>query len=263
MKHDFALSTLQARTILSVIDLLDASGNTKNEIESAAEKVITFLFETFPNDFSADEIGIMESFTLSHIAKKSISNGVLTVFDYIAILADVKRMNETDRNDFGAFGDLYEILVRIALVKKASLIRPSMLTVKAIYQNDVVSKKYGIIEIGHNGKTFTQGTLLDYMAGKYQSVIYGVFEKEDKQAIYEYCIRGQYEKAIEYVSQYSAIWTDKYQFQVDMDNLSRGKGIAKKGDNIQVVYNPSKHTAFLMALEDGRFETLADRLANK
>ena len=263
MKHDFALSTLQARTILAVIDELNAIGNTKTEIENAAENVINYIFENFPTDFSYDCIGVIESFTLSNIAKKSINNGVLTVYDYIAILADVKRTNETELNDFGAFGDLFEVLVRIALVKKTSLIRPSMLTVKAIYQNDVVSKKYGIIEVGHNGKTFSQGTLLDYMAGKYQSVIYGVFEKEDKEIVYDYCIRGEYEQAVNYVAQYSAIWTDKYQFQADMNSISRGQGIAKKGGCIQVVYNPSKHTAFLLALENGKFEVLADKLAKK
>ena len=263
MKHDFSLSTLQARTILAVIDDLNATGNTKTEIEKAAERVIDYIFDVFPADFSCDCIGAIEAFTLSNIAKKSINDGILTVFDYIAILADVKRMNETDLNDYGAFGDLYEVLIRIALVKKASLIRPSMLTVKAMYQNDVVSKKYGVIEIGHNGKTFSQGTLLDYMAGKYQSVIYGVFEKEDKEIVYNYCISGQYEKAVDYVAQYSAIWTDKYQFQADMDSLSRGQGITKKSGCIQVVYNPSKHTAFLMALENGKFEVLADRLTKK
>lgn len=263
MKHDFSLSTLQARTILAVIDELNAIGNTKTEIENAAENVINYIFENFPSDFSRDCIGVIEAFTLSNIAKKSINDGILTVFDYIAILADVKRMNETDLNDYGAFGDLYEILVRIALVKKASLIRPSMLTVKAMYQNDVVSKKYGVIEIGHNGKTFSQGTLLNYMAGKYQSVIYGVFEKEDKQAVYDLCIAGNYMDAVDYVAQYSAIWLDKYQFQADMNNLSRGQGITKKGGNIQVVYNPSKHTAFIMALENGQFDTLSDKLSSK
>lgn len=263
MRHDFTLSTLQARTILAVINELNATGNTKSEIEKAAENVINFIYEEFPDDFSADIIGTVEAFTLSNIAKKSIKNGILTVFDYIAILADVKRVNESQLNDFGAFGDLYEVLVRIALVKKACLIRPSMLTVKSIYQNDVVSKKYGIIEIGHNGKTFSQGTLLDYMAGKYQSVIYGVFEKEDKEIVYNYCATGQYEKAVDYISEYSAIWSDKYQFQVDMNNLTRGQGIVKKGGNIQVVYNPSKHNAFIMALENGMFESLKDRLTSK
>ncbi len=57
-----------------------------------------------------------------------------------------------------------------------------------------------------------------------------------------------------------SIWDNKYKFQSDMDNLTRGKGITIKGGSIQVVYNPGKYKAFLNALEEGTFTSLYDIL---
>ena len=88
------------------------------------------------------------------------------------------------------------------------------------------------------------------MAGKYTSVIYGVFSDIDKKTVYEYCKNKEYNKAIDYVCNYSAYWSDKYDCEKDLNNLSRGKGITAKAAGIQIVYNESKYNAFVSALEN-------------
>ena len=200
------------------------------------------------------------AFILSSLEKKAIDNRKISPVEYLAIFAEVKSENEVIINDFGAFGDLFEVLVRCALVKKLSLLRSSMLYTKASGDNDIISKKLGKLEVGHNGKSFTQGNLFDYMAGDYNAIVYGMFSVDDKEEIYTYCKQKEYEKAIDYVSQYACYWSDKYAFLSDMNNLTRGKGITVKGENIQVVYNDGKYTAFQMAIEAGAFHTLSEIL---
>ena len=184
----------------------------------------------------------------------------MTVLEYIAILAEVKENNEKDIHDFGAFGDLFEVLIRCALMRKYSLVKWSMLSVKAINTSDIISKKFGIVEVGHNGKTLSYGNLFDYMAGDYTSIVYGVFTEEDKKEVYNLCKAHKYEKALDYVTSYSVYWASKYQFQEDMDNLTRGKGITAKKCGIQVVYNDGKYNAFINAIEEGNLTSLYETL---
>ena len=145
-------------------------------------------------------------------------------------------------------------------MRKIALVRWSMLSVKDIKTSDIISKKFGVVEVGHNGKTLTFGTMFDYMNGDYTSVVYGVFAEEDKKEVYALVREKQYDKAIEYITNYCGYWSNKYDFQSDMDNLTRGKGITAKGANIQVVYNEGKYNAFVNALEEGTITSLADVL---
>ena len=255
-----SLSTLQARTILSAIVAFLGSLSSREDIEKAALSIVDNLCALFPVQFpSVDRLSFL-SFALSSCAKEGIKRGELAILDYLSMLADIKENNEQDIKDFGAFGDLLEILVRCAFMRNISLVRWSVLSVKAINQNDIASRKYGIVEVGHNGKTFTYGTMFDYMAGDYTSVVYGVFSEEDKKEVYSLVRNKEYEKAIDYISNYCGYWANKYDFQKDMDNLTRGKGITAKGANIQAVFNEGKYNAFLLALDDGRITSLADTL---
>lgn len=260
MKHDFALSTLQARTALALINQSAATLDSKQAIETESKKIIETLTKQFPANYPAEIIPALWAFVLSNVGKKAVRDNTITAYEYIAILAESKRENAETRKDFGAFGDLFEILARLALVKNQNLINWRLLTVKDINRPDIVSNKYGIIECGTNGKTWTYGTLFDYMAGDYTSVIYGVFMDEDKQAIYDLCANQQIEEAIDYIAQYSVYWPDKYQFQYDMDNLTRGKGITEKGGNIQCQFNIGKYDAFIAALESGKFKSLKESI---
>lgn len=259
-RHNHSLTTLQARTILSLITSFIGSLITRENIEKAASYVVEHLEKTFPNNFPIIGHFSYMAFALSSFAKEGIKRGELNVLDYIAMLASIKEENEETLSDYGAFGDLFEILVRCAFMRRISLVKWSMLSVKDVKTADIISKKFGIIEVGHNGKSLTFGTLFDYMDGDYTSFVYGVFSKEDKKEIYELCKNKEYEKAIDYITSYSAYWENKYDFQNDMDNLSRGKGITVKGADIQVVYNESKYNAFMLALDNGVIKSLKETL---
>lgn len=259
-RHNNSITTLQARTILSAILSFVGVFATRADIENAALSIVDNLCTLFPVQFpSVDKFSFL-SFALSSCAKEGIKRGELKILDYLSMLADIKENNENERKDFGAFGDLLEILVRCAFMKKLALVRWSMLSVKDIKTDDITSKRFGIVEVGHNGKSLTYGTMFDYMDGSYTSVVYGMFSDEDKKDIYSLVRAKQYEKAIDYVCNYCGYWSNKYDFQSDMDNLTRGKGITAKGENIQIVYNIGKYNAFQSAIEEGKIITLADTL---
>lgn len=259
-RHENSLTTLQARSILSAILAFIGSLSSRSDIEKAAFSIVDNLISLFPVQFpSVDKLSFL-SFALSSCAKEGIKRGELTILDYLSILADIKEENEKNISDYGAFGDLFEILVRCAFMRKFALVRWSMLSVKDIKTADIISKKYGVIEVGHNGKTLTFGTVFDYMEGSYTSVVYGVFSEEDKKEVYTLVRNKEYEKAIDYICAYSAYWENKYDFQKDMDNLTRGKGITVKSCGVQVVYNAGKYDAFLAALEEGKIKSLAETL---
>lgn len=260
-RYENSISTLQARTILSVIESYTKPIESKSDVEKVGKLAVKLCLDKFPSVFKKDEVKSYMAFALSATAKEAVKNGSMKVLDYIAILAEAKEENETAIKDFGAFGDLYEILIRCALLRKISLVRWSALSVKEVETNDIESKKFGLLEVGHNGKTLTFGTMFDYMEGKYQSVIYGVFSDEDKAEIYDLCKEKNYSKAIEYVCTYSVYWSNKYDFQNDMDNLTSGKGITAKSCGIQVVYNAGKYKAFKDAIENGTFTSLLETLS--
>lgn len=262
MKHDKAntLTTLQARTAIEAVNRDATVIDSKDMIYSTAEKICASLIASFPAYYNETILPLMMSLVLAMCGRKAVKQGYITVSEYIAFLAEHKENNESDKNDFGAFGDLVEILARCALVKNLNLVQYSMLSVKGIFENDIVSKKYGVLEVGHNGKTLTFGNLFDYMQGDYNGIIYGVFDDYDKQTVYDYCKAQQIKQAVDFVAAYMVLWSDKYTFRTDMDNLSRGKGITVKPCGPQVVYNPSKYKAFQDAIEAGTFKTLSDIL---
>lgn len=267
-RYENSLTTLQSRSILYFIEHNAPAMHNKYDVEDFAFSVVETLESDFPEVFPIDENNGKENnphfsylaFTFSACAKFAIKCGDLKVIEYISILAEVKQDNEKDIHDLGAFGDLFEILVRCAFMRKQTLVKWSALSVKAIENADMTSKKYGVVEIGHNGKTLTFGTVFDHMAGDFTSVVYGVFSEEDKKEVYTLCRSKEYEKAIDYITSYSVYWDSKYQFENDMNNLTRGKGITVKKCGVQVVYNAGKYNAFVSALEEGKFTSLFDML---
>lgn len=259
-RYTNTLTTLQSRTIISVINSTNEKLCTKSIIEKVALETVETVEKRFPSQFPNELHNSYIAFALSSCAKIGVKNGDLNVIEYISILASAKQENEKSIRDFGAFGDLFEILVRCAMIKNIHLVKWSALSVKDVKHADIVSKKFGVVEVGHNGKTLTFGTLLDFMEGEYTSMVYGVFSDEDKEDVYNLCIHHEYEKAIDYISNYSVYWDNKYNFQHDMNELTRGKGIAVKGENVQVVYNAGKYNAFIEAIENGTFTSLYETL---
>ena len=267
-RYENNLSTLQSRSILYIIEHEAPTMRDKYEVEDYAVSVVEKVEKDFPEVFPVDSDHGKENnphfsylaFTFAACAKFAIKVGDLNILEYISILAEVKEGNEKDIHDFGAFGDLFEVLIRCAFMRKKSLVQWSMLSVKSIENADIVSNKYGIIEVGHNGKTLTFGTVFDHMAGNYNAIVYGVFSEEDKKEVYRLCREKQYEKALDYVTSYSVYWANKYDFENDMNSLTRGKGITAKKCGIQIVYNAGKYNAFVNALEEGKLVSLFDTL---
>lgn len=266
-RYENSLTTLQARSILYLIENNAPNMKDKYDVEDFAFSVVEQVEKDFPDVFPVNPENGDDNmhfsylaFAFSACAKFAIKCGDLNILEYIAILAEVKEDNEKDIHDFGAFGDLFEVLVRCAFMRKRSLVQWSMMSVKSIENADIVSNKYGIIEVGHNGKTLTFGTVFDHMAGNYNAVVYGVFSEEDKKAVYALCREKQYEKAIDYITSYSVYWSNKYDFENDMNSLTRGKGITAKKCGIQVVYNAGKYNAFVNAIEEGKFVSLFETL---
>lgn len=98
--------------------------------------------------------------------------------------------------DKGAFGDLIEVLVRVAS-KPEALITLNDLHVADVSKADIVLR--GVkTEIGTNGKTFGQSSY-DIPLGNFERFIYGTFTENDKIKIFNLCMNEQYKKAIEYV----------------------------------------------------------------
>lgn len=259
----YSLSTLERKTLIAIINAFEIA--FFSDIATLQDKIINAIDELivkYPTVFVTAGKKAYISFSLAYSAKKAVDINTITALEYIRILAHEKRNNASELNDYGAYGDLFEILIRIALIGNINLIHSNTLHVKAINCVDIISKKYGKLEIGQNGKTWQEGTVFDFMAGSFTGVIYGVFSKQDINSVFDLCENGNIKKAIEYVASYSVLWQDKYEFLYDIDNLTAGKGITIKSKKIMSQFNPGKYNAFINAIENGKFKSLQETLTN-
>lgn len=257
MKHNSAINSLQARTILTVVEAMEINMETLNHDVFVN---CSDLCEKFPSVFSADEIGLYTAFMSSACMKKAYTEKLISLSEYVKSFAEHKQKMYTEKSDYGWFGDLFELLVRILLINSINLVQASALSVAMIGRTDVISKKYGRIEIGHNGKTFSEGTMFDYMAGNYESVIYGMFSEYDKANVCNDCINGNVIDALDEIKKHCAVWTDKYQFQYDMNHLGHDgkeiKAITAKSGKIMLQFTDGMYWNFLSKMENGEFQTL-------
>ena len=187
------LSTLERRSIISFV-------RTVINDENAQQKIATYC-ELIGNENWKEGVSFGIAYYNKEIAKREKKTGKEFLRDY----ASAKYINETELNDYGAFGDLYECLIRCAIIGNINLFRIDHVHAKKSETSDCMYKGH-VVEIGHNGKTWQEATYEDYMAGNFESVIYGVFDKEDKQAIYDLIENGDIKKAIEYALTNSGYW---------------------------------------------------------
>lgn len=255
MKHDNKLTMVQVKTLDALISRDLTILNSRIAIETCANNVVNVAIREFSKIYNVAEESLYLAYTLAKTAMKAIKLKTLPVLDYIQIIAEQKQDGEKNAqglykdNDYGAFGDLYEILVKCALVKNVNLIKARQLTVRELDDFDVVSKKYGKIEIGQNGKTLSQGSAIDYLSGDYKAFIYGVFDEMTKEQIYNACLQKDLALAIKIIKAYSAIFTDKYDFY-RLQNLRRGKIITIKSGKVMIQYNEQFYRMFINALEN-------------
>lgn len=255
MLHDYRLTMVQVKTLDALINHDIGLIKDKATISACAERVIAYAIANYPAIFTTSDTPLYYAYACAKVAAKAIKLKTINVFDYIALLAQEKADGEQNAQgiykdgDFGAFGDLYEVLVKCALVKNINLIKSRQLTVRELDDFDVISKKYGKIEIGHNGKTFNQGSAIDFLSGDYKALIYGVFDDETKAQVYNACMQGDIKTAIAIIKAYSAIFADKYDFY-KLQSLRRGKIITIKSGKIMVQYNAQFYKMFIAALEN-------------
>lgn len=255
MKHDCKLSLVQVKTLDALITHDITILNSRAAIAFVANKVVDFAIDNYSKLYNITDRPLYLAYALAKTGLKAIKLKMLPVLDYIQIVAEQKRDGEQNAqglykdSDLGAFGDLYEILVKCALVKNVNLIKARQLTVRELDDFDVVSKKYGKIEIGHNGKTLSQGNALDFLDGDYKTFIYGVFDDMTKKQVYDACLQKDIATAIKIIKAYSAIFVNKYDFY-KLQDLRRGKIITIKSGKVMVQYNPQFYRMFINALEN-------------
>lgn len=254
------LNTLQKKSLESALVISFESLSTVKAIGNNALQAVKKCLYKAPSVFPIEGKKVYIAYTLSYGLKKAMLEGFMTVKSGLRVFVLVKKAMSEKNGDKGYFGDILEVLVRCAFIGNISLIRPEMIHVKAQGKTDIISAKYGKIEVGHNGKTFSQGTIFDYMDGDYTSVVYGVFEEEDKQVIINAIRNNDIMTALKNVCAYCGYWRNKYDFLKDINSLSSGKGMTIKAGQIMTQYNGGKHKVFIRALENNVFPCLADIL---
>ena len=178
--------------------------------------------------------------------------------EYMIAYAEFKATTYNKLTDYGAFGDLVETVCHLLVNKKVWRTKIKTLHVSAIGKTDLRynGKK---IEVGTNGKSWLESTEEDAMSGKFDGVLYGVFSEEEKESICKEFSEGKVEKAISDIAKMLYYFENKNDFPIFVNSISRSPSLVwKKGGYFQTVYNPSKHVAFIRAIENSNFPTLYD-----
>ncbi len=178
--------------------------------------------------------------------------------EYMIAYANFKANTYEKLSDYGAFADLVETVCHLLVNKKVWRTNIKNLHVSAIGKIDL---RYNgqKIEIGTNGKSWLESTEEDSMHGKFDSVLYGVFSEEEKESICKDFSEGKAEKAISEIAKMLYYFEDKNDFPVFVNSISRSSSLVwKKAGYYQSVYNPSKHGAFVRAIEESNYPTLYD-----
>lgn len=253
MLHDTTLNTLQKRTLESIANSFVIA--TPKQIEQYANDAYLIANMQAPTIFNDSVKGLCYAYLLSMFAQKALDSKVITVREYLQLYALWKKQAFEYNRDFGAFGDLFETLVRVCFLPNINFAHKAHLHVADLKKTDLISKKYGRIEIGQNGKTLQEGTITDYMAGNYNTFIYGVFDGQTMQEIFDDCICGRIEHALKIIKAYTII-CNKYDFVPTLAKYRRGKIITIKSCKVMIQYNESLYNCVLRAIENKDFQTL-------
>ena len=232
------------------------NGMSKNETIKTIEKKMVKMGIVENGGAWNEMLAVSLAFYSMEKAKAEGKKPIECLKDY----AHFKRLCGEKLDDYGAFGDTLETCLRIAC-KPAALVSWNDLHVKRQNAVDIVIR--GVkFEIGNNGKTFLESEESAPMNGKYEKIGYGVFTKEEQNALYFLLENGEYEKA--FSSFLSMVYVfDKETFFHNMtEKTGRGSMYTYKqgAGKWQVVYNPSKHGLFLKMVENENIETMGEWL---
>lgn len=179
-------------------------------------------------------------------------------YDCISNYAHFKHMTSVKLNDYGAFADTIEMVLRVSC-KPATLVTWNDLHVKRQYETDITIK--GVqFEVGINGKTFAESDEYNPMNGRYEKIAYGVFTDEEKEIIFGLLENGRIEEAIKSIRKMMFVFDKETFFDCMTTKTGRSSMFQYKSTagHFQVIYNPSKHTAFLKMVENENIPSIEE-----
>ena len=256
MKNTVKITARAKASLLMIAGDAVKAGMTKNEVVKAIckRKIKKGMVE------NGGEYNAMLAVALAFYAYKKAQYEGKRPYDCIASYAHFKHITSEKLDDYGAFGDTVETCIRIAC-KPASLVSFNDLHVKR--QNEVdITIRGEKCEVGTNGKTFLESEENSPMEGKYEKIVYGVFSNDEKESIFQLLENGNTEKALESLLKMVYVF-DKETFYTCMtEKTGRGSMYQYKPslNRWQVIYNPSKHGAFLQMVENEKIPTLGEYL---
>ena len=118
MAHTSTLSTLAARTALAAIEKDETKLDSMKSIYQTSAQVFKQLYKNFPSVYTSEMKKSVIAFILSNVAKKAVKIGDISIADFMRFYAKHKARIAISMNDFGAFGDLLEVLIRLYFVTK-------------------------------------------------------------------------------------------------------------------------------------------------
>ena len=170
--------------------------------------------------------------------------------------AAFKQTTTNKLSDYGAFADMWEILLRM-YTKPEWAIQFSDMHVKRQYDVDITirGKK---CEVGTNGKTFAESTEEEASAGRYDYILYTVLDDDEKQAFFRMVKTGRVKEAMQQAARMTYCFEKNQFFSLLSEKCGRAPMVKYKetAGYWQVIYNPSKHTAFLKMVEAEKIPTL-------
>ncbi len=241
------LSSRQKAAVLSVASDCVKQGKGKAEtITAIIRKLYSLKVVEDSGDYNA-ALAVALSF---YSMIKAQADGKKPI-DCLSTYAAFKQASEVHFSDFGAFGDFLETVLRCSC-KPANLITFADLHVKRQSETDIIIKGKKC-EVGHNGKTFANSNEYDCIGEKVDYIVYGVFDNDEKAALYKLAIDGEYTKLFDNVR------AMLYVFPVNEFAAFMGeKGFKFKGERWQVIYNSGRARKFLEKVEEKETPTVND-----
>lgn len=164
--------------------------------------------------------------------------------EYMESYITYKRKAYKKLNDYGAYGDIVETLCHIAIKGYFNRARMENAHVSDIGKFDFSfdNKK---VECGINGKTWREGTETNFSAGKYESVVYGMFNTEKMQDIFsENTLQDIIINTLQNLYYFPAK-DDFFRFMASAGKKSALIQYKAKIGIVQTIYNDSTEKSFL------------------
>lgn len=167
------------------------------------------------------------------------------VFDYFRAYATFKAENYIRLADYGAVSDLIETAVHCIASRALWRVHLKTLHVSIVGAIDVTINRIKW-ECGTNGKSFMESTPVDFMAGKYNGMMYGVFNDKEKETLCNLFISGKTFEGLTYIAKRLYVWEDKNAFVPFCATLCRKSALEwnKAGNYARFRYSESTDKAF-------------------